>query len=42
LAGDLGAAVLTTDGLPFNLEDAERELDAVLPKIASVQRARGA
>ena len=42
LAGDLGAAVLTTDGLPFNLEDAERELDDILPKIASVQRARGA
>jgi hypothetical protein len=42
IADELGAAVLTTDGFPFNLKDAERELDAVLPKIASVQRTRGA
>jgi hypothetical protein len=42
MAGELGAVVLTTDGFPFNLKDAERELDAVLPKIASVQHTRGA
>jgi hypothetical protein len=41
MASELGAAVVTADGFPFNLKDA-RGLDAVLPKIASVQRTKGA